>query len=225
MKHPFSSLFAIAILASAAFPASASPGQPQEQSPLLLLKESAAPAASEALPVQSAFSRVPFRVPSQAPKELYSDGKGVTLWGNAIYSRAWGESGETPMFNAYSYSAENGLSISTVAADKYMFANGSGAFYDGRFHMVSKGYTTYLYCEYDVVSWTINHQEMSLTKFTKLVATDCDYDPVTGLTYGCFWNPDKQEYEFASVDYESCTHNSIAPMEMKAFLSWLDGDM
>lgn len=161
-----------------------------------------------------AFKSHTAKIAPQVPKELFSDGRNVTLWGNVVYSRAWGESGETPMFNAYSYSTEQGLKVSTIASDKYMFANGSGAFYDGKFHMVSKGFTSYLYCEYDVATWAVTRKEFSATAFHKICATDCDYDPVTGLTYGCFWNPDTGEYEFASVDYESLTHNTIAQMEI-----------
>lgn len=214
MKH-FLSLATISVILSAGLSGEASPGNPQEQSARrFIYEEETHTDCIVNSQVQRAFPNTTYRVPGEVPKELYSDGKGVTLWGNVIYSRAWGEDGETPMFNSYSFSAENGLEVSKIASDKYMFANGSGAFYDGRFHMVSKGYTTFLYCEYDVASWTVTRQEKSLTKFTKLVATDCDYDPVTGLTYGCFWNPEKKEYEFASVDYESCTHNSIAPMEI-----------
>lgn len=151
--------------------------------------------------------------PSLAPLPLYTSPDGITVWGNVVYARSWGDDGEIPGFNAYNYSA-SGLNVSQIVQDQWIFANGSGAFYDGKFRFISKGYTTYLYAVYDVSTWTQTYQEMSPTKFHKLVASDCDYDPITGLTYGCFWNPDIKEYEFAAVDYESCTHTTISPMEM-----------
>lgn len=214
MKHRFLSI-AAAVGALSGFTSVAAMPPAAEQSALMATSTISSDDTAHAAPdFRQAFKNQAAKLPPQVPEELYSDGRGVTLWGNVVYSRAWGEEGETPMFNAYRYSTENGLEVSTIASDEYMFANGSGAFYDGKFHMVSKGYPTFLYCEYDVATWRVTRKEFSATGFQKICATDCDYDPVTGLTYGCFWNPDTEEYEFASVDYESMTHNTIAPMEI-----------
>ncbi len=138
--------------------------------------------------------------------------EGVTIWGNVLYARSWGEYEQYFGFKAYNYKP-SGLTIEQVCHDEYLFANGSGAFYNGKFHMISRNWTM-LYCEYDMNTWEQLSQELHATKFAKLVATDCDYDPMTGLTYGCFWNDETKEYEFASVDYETLTHNTIAPMEI-----------
>lgn len=162
---------------------------------------------------REAFSAPSSVRPAPTARPLYTSPEGITLWGNVVYARSWGDDGELPGFSAYNYSS-SGLGVSQVVQDEWIFANGSGAFYDGKFRFISKGYTTYLYAVYDVSTWTQTYQEMSTVKFQKLVASDCDYDPITGLTYGCFWNPDTQEYEFASVDYESCTHTTISPMEI-----------
>lgn len=137
--------------------------------------------------------------------------EGVTLWANPIYARSWGEMEQYFGMKSYTY-ANGSISSTQLHHDMYQWANGSGAYYDGKFHMVSRSYT-YLYCEYRVEGWELLHNEIDATKFLGLVATDCDYDPTTGLTYGCFWNPTLKTYEFASVDYETLTHTSIAPME------------
>lgn len=137
--------------------------------------------------------------------------EGVTLWANPIYARSWGEMEQ--YFGMKSYTYANGkITAKQLHHDMYQWANGSGAYYDGKFHMVSRSYT-YLYCEYLVDGWELLSNEIHDTKFLGLVATDCDYDPATGLTYGCFWNPTLRTYEFASVDYETQTHTTIAPME------------
>jgi len=160
-----------------------------------------------------AFETPVLRSPSQVPREIYTTDDGITIWGNILYARSWEMSAEVPGFKAYNYTP-NSFTSSQLITDSYLFANGSGAFYGGKFHMISKGSKSFLYCEYNVNPWRQTYREESTTKFQKLVATDCDYDPITGLTYGCFWNPDIQNYEFASVDYESLTHTTIAPMEI-----------
>lgn len=162
---------------------------------------------------KAAFSDTPQAVVEDAPRQLQSNVEGLQIWGNVVYLLPWDDTGQDPGLYQYTLS-DSKLSMKPVYKDQWIFANGSGAFYDGKFHMISKGYSSFLYCSYDMDTWTQLYREESSTKFQKLVASDCDYDPVTGLTYGCFWNPDTQAYEFASVDYESCTHNTIAPMEL-----------
>lgn len=160
------------------------------------------------------FGKNGVTAPHQAPGPLYADGKGLTIYGNVIYARSWGENDQVLGFKSYNYNGDVGLSAEQLINDMYLFANGSGSFYDGKFHFVSKGYSEYLYGEFTYPGWEMIKNEISLTKFQKLVATDCDYDPVTGLTYGCYWNPDIQNYEFAWVDYETEEHHTIAPMEI-----------
>ena len=126
---------------------------------------------------------------------------GTEIWGNVIYARSWEPEDVLPEYGVYAYTPEAGSNYvyaRPVAIDDKLRANGSGTFYDGTYHFMIYDIWSY-YEEWDITSWRqVREVEDNSKTFN---ATDTDYDVVTGLSYGCYYNPATDSYEFAAVDY------------------------
>lgn len=130
-----------------------------------------------------------------------AEATGTELWGNVIYARSWEPEDVEPAYGVYAYCPEVGSNYvyaRPVAVDDKLRANGSGTFYDGVYHFMLYDIWSY-YQEWDTAKWIqLREVEDNSKAFN---ATDTDYDVVTGLSYGCYYNPATDSYEFAAVDY------------------------
>lgn len=126
---------------------------------------------------------------------------GTELWGNVIYARSWEPEDVEPAYGVYAYTPEAGSNYvyaRPVAVDDKLRANGSGTFYDGVYHFMLYDIWSY-YQEWDTAKWIQIREVEDNSKIFN--ATDTDYDVITGLSYGCYYNPATDSYEFAAVDY------------------------
>ena len=68
------------------------------------------------------------------------------------------------------------------------------------------------YQEWDINTWQPLRQVEDNSK--RLLATDTDYDVITGLSYGCYFNPQADAYEFAAVDYATSSKFVRRPCDL-----------
>ena len=68
---------------------------------------------------REAFSAPSSVRPAPTARPLYTSPEGITLWGNVVYARSWGDDGELPGFSAYNYSS-SGLGVSQVVQDEWI---------------------------------------------------------------------------------------------------------
>lgn len=138
----------------------------------------------------------------------------LQVWGNVIYARTWEPEDAVPRYGMCSYDlspAGNYLYADRLVADADMRANGSGVIYNGILHTMLYDVDMY-YQEWNVADWTRIRRVKVLSK--DLLATDTDYDVVTGLSYGCYFDPSTQGHVFAAVDYASNSKLPLRPCDL-----------
>ena len=124
-----------------------------------------------------------------------------TIWGAMIYANSWQDESVTATYGIYAYGPTVSgpyLYAAPVKVDNDIYANGSGAYYNGRLHFFTNNVDR-MYQEWDYKTWQRKRFEYVLS--SSLMATDADYDEVTGQVYGCFYNPSTSAYDFAAVEY------------------------
>ena len=137
-----------------------------------------------------------------------------TIWGAMIYANSWQDESVTATYGIYAYGPTVSgpyLYASPVKVDNDIYANGSGAYYNGRLHFFTNNVDR-MYQEWDYKTWQRKRFEYVLS--SSLMATDADYDEVTGQVYGCFYNPSTSAYDFAAVEYSNGIKSIIRPCDM-----------
>lgn len=72
-------------------------------------------------------------------------------------------------FGMKSYTYANGkITAKQLHHDMYQWANGSGAYYDGKFHIVSRSYT-YLYCNISSTDGNCSATRSTIQNFSALL--------------------------------------------------------
>lgn len=160
-----------------------------------------------------AHRKSPRQLPAKAAAAR-SESEGLTLWGDVIYARSWEPEDALPQYGVFAYNlgeAGNYLYATPVMVDDQLRANGSGTFYDGVYHFMLYDIWSY-YQEWDINTWQPLRQVEDNSK--RLLATDTDYDVITGLSYGCYFNPQADAYEFAAVDYATSSKFVRRPCDL-----------
>lgn len=99
--------------------------------------------------------------PLASPQQVEA-ADGVTFWANILWARSWGEDEEICGISSYTFK-DGALTTESLVNNANIFANGSGAYYNGKFHMVSKSLMGQLYCEFDMKTWALLTSEMSVS--------------------------------------------------------------
>lgn len=152
---------------------------------------SASHLSPSALPQSGAVSGSALR---RAPKPLAAQAESgtvqiPTIWGAMIYANSWQDESVTATYGIYAYGPTVSgpyLYASPVKVDNDIYANGSGAYYNGKLHFFTNNVDR-MYQEWNYKTWQRKRFEYVLS--SSLMATDADYDEVTGQVYGCFYNP------------------------------------
>lgn len=148
---------------------------------------------------------------TQSTRPLATTAAGRTLWGNLLYSKAWGE-GATAAdhYGMYSFGAAPDPTFTAFKTADNIDASYGGAIVDGVFHCCYAieyfGYNMPYYAAYNIEDWTpVGNPYKMLDDYTLLSSVSA-YDAVSGRVYGNFLTARGDGQEFGYADYDNLTH-------------------
>lgn len=148
---------------------------------------------------------------AQSTRPLAAAATGRTLWGNLLYSKAWGE-GATAAdhYGMYSFGAAPDPTFTAFKTADNIDASYGGAIVDGVFHCCYAielfGYSMPYYAAYNIEDWTpVGNPYKMLDDYTLLSSVSA-YDAASGRVYGNFLTAKGDGQEFGYADYDNFTH-------------------
>ena len=162
------------------------------------------PSMVRTLTKSEATGYAPFKPagPVQAP--VLKTESGTVIWGNLLYSSAWGSSKKYGEYTFGTVAGSNALAA--LKANANIKGDGGGAIYDGVYHFVSTesyyGEVNSVYYEYDITSWEKLVDADCYNDHT-IIGTATAYAPTDKKVYGCFYDQDMSSYVFGTIDYSA----------------------
>lgn len=162
------------------------------------------PSMVRTLTKSEATGYAPFKPtgPVQAP--LLKTESGTVIWGNLLYSSAWGSSKKYGEYTFGTVAGSNALTA--LKTNSSIKGDGGGAIYDGVYHFVSTesfyGEVNSVYYEYDITSWKKLVDADCYNDHT-IIGTATAYSATDKKVYGCFYDQDMSGYVFGTIDYSA----------------------
>ena len=166
--------------------------------------------------------RNPFKTPGsiletskyRSPKD---EAASFTMWGNLVSAASWSQytsSSQYP-YGVYSFSVPS-MTKEVLKQSSNINANGSGAFYNDRFHFVHftqlYGAIFASYYEYDVNTWkVVKYDDL---RDNAMIAVSATYDQTSGKVYGCFYTSDLKGLTIGTVDYDKAEREVLCPTDL-----------
>lgn len=160
-----------------------------------------------------------------------------TLYGNLIYSSAWGSSdGDKAGIYKFTADATGDVSLEYKPAGGYIYANGGAVYVDGKYYVLAHepktgAVKTNVLYTYDADTWTLLDKKDAPLGTS---ANDLTWCPVDNKVYGVFMNSTSSGYVFGTLDLADGSvdvikaldlSDNLGPMPMMALASSAEGDI
>lgn len=160
-----------------------------------------------------------------------------TLYGNLIYSSAWGSSdGDKAGIYKFTADATGDVSLEYKPAGGYIYANGGAVYVDGKYYVLAHepktgAVKTNVLYTYDADTWTLLDKKDAPLGTS---ANDLTWCPVDNKVYGVFMNSTSSGYVFGTLDLADGSvdvikaldlSDNLGPMPVMALASSAEGDI